>query len=302
MLQAGAVSRRQLLEAGATTAWVSRRVASGRWQRLQPGVFVTHDGPVLWRSRVWAALLYAGPDAALSHASAASAHGFVGQPPRVVDVSIPATRVVAPQAGLRVHRRRDMPRTGGRPPAVERGATVVDLTDRLVGTDDVVGLVCAAIRARARPREILAVIGARARVRHRALLVDLLGEVASGIESPLERRYHHDVERRHRLPGATLQVRQNVAGRWIRADGVYVGLGVRVELDGELAHPGGRTDDDVWRDNAVVVARDEITLRYRWRHVAGDPCACARQVEQALRSRAGTAQGLPCGPTCPVGA
>ena len=45
---------------------------------------------------------------------------------------------------------------------------------------------------------------------------------------------------------------------------------MRVELDGELADAGGRTDDDTWRDNEAVVGTEEITLRYRWSHVVGD--------------------------------
>lgn len=132
----------------------------------------------------------------------------------------------------------------------------------------------------------------------RALLLELLGEAEPGIESPLEHRYARDVERRHGLPRARAQVRDRVGGRWIRADRVYEGLGVRVELDGRLAHPTGRTDDDTWRDNSVVIERSEVTLRYRWRHVAVEPCATAGQVASALRARGWTGGATRCSPTC----
>ena len=299
--QDAVVSRAQVLAAGGTGPWVARRAATGRWQRVHPGVYVAHSGPIPWRSRAWAALLHAGPGAAVSHAAAAYVHGFVAVPPRVVDVSIPAARRVDPQPGLRVHRRRTMPPVLGRLPVVARGDTVLDVVQGLRAVDDVVGLVCVAVRAGMWPQEVLEPLGARRRVRHRALLADVLAEVGLGIESPLERRYHHDVERAHGLPRSRLQVRQHVGGRWTRADGIYEGLGVRTELDGELAHPGGRTDGDVWRDNAVVINRGELTLRYRWHHVAVAPCATARQVEQALRSRGWSGRGRPCGPSCPVG-
>lgn len=117
---------------------------------------------------------------------------------------------------------------------------------------------------------------------HRALLLDLLAEAEDGVESPLERRYQRDVERRHHLPRAQPQVRERLTNGWIRADAVYLGLGVRTELDGALAHPFGRTDADTWRDNAVLIERGDITLRYRWAHVAARPCAVAAQVQAAL--------------------
>jgi hypothetical protein len=297
--QAGVVSRAQLVELGWTGASISRRVTSARWQRLFRGVFVTHSGPVVWRSRAFGALLYAGRDAALSHGSAAFVHGFAREP-SLITVTVPATRTVRAQPGLVVHRRVDMPPAWGRPRRLDRGVTVVDLAAALSSSDDVVGLVTASVRAGAHPEEILAALGGRGRVPHRRLLAELVGNVASGIESPLEYRYHRDVERRHRLPAARLQVSHRLEHGWIRADRLYESLGVRVELDGGLAHPGGRTDADVWRDNAVVVARAEITLRYRWRHVVVDPCGTARQVGQALCSRGWRGSAQPCGPGCAV--
>lgn len=86
----------------------------------------------------------------------------------------------------------------------------------------------------------------------------------------------------------------------MRADCVYRGRGVRVELDGGLGHPGGRTDKDTWRDNAVGMEHLELTLRYRWAHVAGRPCDTAAQVATALRSRGWAGTPTPCGPNCPV--
>ena len=106
------------------------------------------------------------------------------------------------------------------------------------------------------PSTILLALDGRGRVRHRALVVDVLAEVAAGVESPLERRYRRDVERAHGLPISELQVREVLSGRWVRADGRYRPYRTRVELDGQLAHPGGRTDEDTWRDNAALLETD----------------------------------------------
>lgn len=290
----------QLLDLGVDDSVPYRRVRAGLWQRVHHGVYVLHSGPLRWRTRAWAGLLYAGPGAALSHRSAAYLHGLQTAPPWQIEVSVPATRRVAPSDGLRICRRRTMPDCSGKLSRVDRPDTVLDLLDTVRTTDDAVGLICAAVRTGTSPRDVLRALAARPRARRRTLAVDLLGEVAQGIESPLEHRYHHDVERRHGLPHAVLQRRQNVGSLWIRADRVYEGLGVRVELDGEIAHPGGRTDDDVWRDNAVIIALVELTLRYRWRHVAATPCETAAQVAAALRSRGWTARPHPCAPGCPV--
>ena len=299
--QAHCVSRAQLLRLGATPTWISHRVASGRWLRLHPGIYVTHTGEPSWPTRASAALLYAGPGAALSHAAAAVRHGFSRTTPDAVDVSVPHGRKVMGQPGLVVHRRWTMPPTGGAPNAVRPAHTVLDLVADCTAIDDVVGWVCAAVRARVGPGEILAALQERGRVGHRALLADILGDVADGVESPLEHRYHHDVERRHGLPRSRLQVRERLGPHRIRADALYEGLGVRAELDGTLAHPGGRTDADTWRDNAVLVERGDLTLRYRWHHVAAMPCETALQIEAALRVRGWPGRAHPCSPGCAVG-
>jgi hypothetical protein len=292
------VSRSQLLTCGATADWVSRRVLSGRWLRLLPGVYLTHTGQPRWRSRARAALIYAGRGAALSHRSAAFHHRLIEGPGSLIDVSVPATRRVRSQPGVRIHHRDLMPEAWGRLRATSPTATVLDVAS-LPGTtaDEVVSLVCAAARLNVDTVGLAHAARARGRLRHRALLDDLLAVVDGGIESPLEYRYHR-VERAHGLPSAALQVREVVDGLWLRADSRYAEMGVRVELDGRLAHPYGRTDADVWRDNAVLVATREITLRYRWRHVALTPCLVARQVAGALRSRGWQGRARPCGPRC----
>lgn len=270
----------------------------GRWQRLFPGTYVVHNGPVSWRTRASAALLYAGSGAALSHRSAAFVYEFIPREPRVIDVSVPETRRVSPQRGLRIHRRRRMPPAYGALVAVNPADTAVDVAQRCERVDDVVGIVCAAVRLWVRPAQVARAVVARGRLRHRALLLEIVAEVADGVESPLERRFHRDVERAHGLPRSRLQKRERLTRGWIRADALYEGLGVRVELDGALAHPGGRTDDDTWRDNAVLIERGDLTLRYRWRHVASTPCEAAAQVAAALRARGWTGRARPCGPGC----
>jgi len=280
---------------------LQRLATSARWQRLHDGVYVTHSGPPPWRTVARAAVAAAGAGAALSHAAAAFVHEFGGPPPTVVDVTVPHRRRVVDGKGFRVHRasRREI-ELRARLPVVSRADAALDLVQLTSDADGVVGVVTAAVRAGTWPTAIAEALARRPNTRNRTFVAELVRLVDEGIESALELRYHRDVERRHGLPAARLQRRDVVAGWWIRADRVYEAWGVRCELDGAFAHPGGRTDNDTWRDNAVLIERGEITLRYRWSHVAVTPCLTAAQVVAALRSRGWQGRPRPCRPTCPV--
>ena len=292
------VSRRQLIELGLQPGYLASQVRRGAWQSIHPGVAVVHSGPVPWRTRARAALLYCGDGAALSHSSAAYHWEIVRQPPRVIEVSLPWPRRAAPQRGLRIHVRRFMPDSYGVLRVTHPPETVVDLWSRTSDPDDAIALLCDAARARVSLDHVARAAAGRLRLPRRALLDELLAEARSGIESPLERRYRRDVERAHALPGSALQVRDVVGGRWIRADVVYAGYGLRVELDGMLAHPGGRTAIDTWRDNAVLIERGDRTLRYRWAHVIAAPCRTAGQVAAALRLGGWRGNPQKCGAAC----
>ena len=300
--QCRAISRAQVLACGGTASWLRSQVRTRRWQRIWPGVYVTVTGPVPWMTRAHGALLYAGRGAALGPHASAFMHGMTRRPPRSVDVVVPTDRRVTSQPRLRVLVGAPPDRLAhGNPPRLTLVATAMALLAEARDSDRLVAVLCDAVRAGCSTAELRREVDRRPWVRRRRLIADIVAEVAEGIESPLERRYHHGVERRHGLPRAQLQRRQRIENQWIRADRVYRGRRVRVELDGALAHPGGRTDDDTWRDNEVGIAEQDLTLRYRWRHVVGRPCATAAQVARALRSRGWTGDLRPCGPDCPLG-
>lgn len=281
------LTRPELEKIGVSVTWIRAQVDEGIWRRVYPGVYITHAGRQTWETRVVAALAYAGTDAAISHATAAD-WWFENDATRAqrvsstVEISVPARRTVVARRGLRIYRRRTVPAVEGRIPATTAVETAVDLACHAKTEDDVVGVLARALRT-TEPADIRAAVAGRSRVRRRALLLDVLADATAGMESPLERHYHRDVESDHGLPVAELQVREQLPGARIRADCRYRRWQVRIELDGKLAHPGGRTDKDTWRDNAVLLASREVTLRYRWTHVVGTPCRTAQQVVDALR-------------------
>lgn len=74
--QHGVVSRRQLLDAGLTRRMLHGRLRSGHLLRLHPGVYAVGHAQLRREGRWLAAVLAAGPGAALSHRSAAALHGI----------------------------------------------------------------------------------------------------------------------------------------------------------------------------------------------------------------------------------
>ena len=102
--QHGVVARRQLLEMGFDARQVEKRITAGRLHPVWRGVYAV-GRPELGRLGRWlAAMLACGPEAVLSHGSAAALWGFGREPRGVIDVSVRAS-TSRRHRGLRVHRR-----------------------------------------------------------------------------------------------------------------------------------------------------------------------------------------------------
>jgi very-short-patch-repair endonuclease len=100
--QDGMASRADLVGAGVTRDAIDRRVASGRLKRRYRGVYQVGQGPPTDRGRARAALLAAGPGAALNLHAAAWALNLSPSLPAEVDVLYPG-RPRRRQPGLIPH-------------------------------------------------------------------------------------------------------------------------------------------------------------------------------------------------------
>lgn len=301
--QHGVLSRGQALAGGLTDAQIESRVHGGRWQRLYGGVYATYNGTPTRAGTLWAVLLRAGRGAVLSHETAAELAGLVDQPSKLVHVTVPAHRRIAPIPGAVVHisTRIDRSRHPTRKPQQTRvEETVLDLTQQARSLDDALGWAAiAAGRRLTTAQRLLAAMVRRPKLRWRAELAAALGDVGSGCHSLLELRYLRDVERRHALPAGTRQaVTAREGGRWYD-DIRYSGYGTRVELDGRAAHPDDRRGRDRRRDNAGALAGDSV-LRYGWAEVTECPCAVAAEVATVLHNHGWTAMPIPCGADCVI--
>jgi hypothetical protein len=279
--QAGIVTREQAARCGVTDSGLSSRIRSGRWQRVYPGVLATFPGDLPRHARLWAAVLYAGNDAVLSHRTAAELHGLVGRSQGPVHISVPHTRRVTSRAGLVVHRVVDPHRlrhSARVPPRTCVEETVLDLASASRTLDESVGWLLAAVGRRfTTPDRIAAAMRDRGRMRWRRDLAAALADAAAGCHSVLEYRYRRFVERAHGLPAG---VRQQRREGWYD-DVCYPEFGVRVELDGRLGHDGDDRVRDHRRDDAAVVGSGPV-LRYGYADVVSRPCTVADRVAAVL--------------------
>ena len=276
--QGGVVSRQQCLTAGLSPRALERLLADGSWVRVGQGVYVVHGQPVGFVGRCWASVLAGGESAVIGFEAAGRLHGLSVEEPGVVDVFVPRPHRQQPMAPwLFVTAQR---RGRGEPPRTSLEDTVLDIASRMGRDGDLIALLADVVSGRrTSPRRLLTALDDRARFPRRRLVEGILGEVADGVHSVLERAYRRDVEIAHDLPRARRQVM--LAGR---SDVLYEAYGVVVELDGRLGHIGSEAFRDLERDNRNML-RDLITLRYGHRDVVDHPCAIADQVAGALLAR-----------------
>lgn len=296
--QDGVLTTAQVSASGLSSQALQRLERTGRWRRLDRGVYWTSAGEPTWPAWARAGVLLGGEGARLGGTAAGHLHGLVGTAPTRITVLVPSWAVTRSRVKWQFRREGDGVRgpSVGALPRISVEDTVLDLCGT-ASPARVVGLVTDAVGSRRTTAgQLRTTLEHRRRVRHRELLADLLTDVALGVESPLELRYLRDVERAHGLPpGERQQHRPDLP---FRRDVVYRPYGVVVELDGRLGHEGDGRFRDMGRDNRTALG-GELTLRYGTVDVVGRPCAVARQLESGLRLRGWSGWLTPC-PRCPA--
>lgn len=301
-LQAGVVSRQQALRSGWPGGAVAWNVKSGRWQQIYAGVYATFTGPIERNAQLWATVLYCGPQARLSHETAAELLGLIDSRFPLVRVTIPKSRQVRPPDGVVIYRSARVSRPWqpvGLPPHTFIEETIIDLVQDASSPGDVIALVTSAFgRKLTSEPHLRRAADERKKLRWRRELDEVIAMAAGGTHSVLEYRHDRDVQRAHGLPEPVKQA------RFRKADGTngyrdryypqYGGL--VIELDGQRFHPDEQRGRDRERDNQAAVTGS--TLRYRWSDVTRKACETARQEAEALRHRGWGGQLKPCSPGC----
>jgi hypothetical protein len=275
--QWGLVTRAQLKRSGFGDATISRWVRTGRLQRLYPRVYVVGHRVLTTEGRLVASLLYAGPGAALSHASAANWWGLLSHLPRSIHVCAPQRRRWVP--GVYVHRTRRIERVRHRGlPVTPVARTLLDFASvapleslrRAIAEADYLRLLSFdeidAVLGRGRPGS--AALG-RALRRHRPQY--------ARTRSPLEDRFL-DLCEKHGIPLPEV----NVKALGFEVDALWQEQRVIVELDGQAAHG---TTPAVARDRDRELrlrAAGFVVLRYSWHQVTMQPALVAADLRREL--------------------
>lgn len=296
--QAGVVSHAQLKEAGHSHGDIERKLRRKELRRVHPRVYVDHTGPMTWRQRAWAAVLYAEP-AALCWTSLTEPPKDDGGP---IHVAIDRSRKLRPRDGIVIHRvvGLDKRRFPDKPPRLRIEDNALMMTHEADDEIDVVAILADVVGRRGvTARSLARALERFPRLRRRRWIGALLEDLAEGTCSVLEYAYLTKVERAHGLPRADRQVpRRTADGKELR-DVEYRGFGLVVELDGRLGHAVWRAlGRDADRDLDDLALGGKETARLRWKQVFGDPCRTAERIALILRRHGWDGTPTRCGPSC----
>ncbi len=282
--QHGVIATRQLERLGVSSTSISRWRRRGMIHPVHRGVYAVGHPALSQEGRWMAAVLTAGPRAALSHLAAAALWGLIEHAPRQVEVTRPGHTGRRGTAVL-IHHSRELGMAGG-DVTVRAGIPVttvprllVDLAPRL-GSSQLAGLIreatyhdlldAAAVRA-----EVAQARGRRGSARLKAALDGYL-KGSSGSRSGLEERYVR-AARRHGLPMPLVNHRVRVSGGSIEVDLVWPEQRLCVEVDGPAHARAATRREDALRDQLLAGAGHRV-LRCGHRDVE----AGIRRIARAL--------------------
>jgi predicted transcriptional regulator of viral defense system len=282
--QHGVVTRRQLEALGLTRSAVGRRAVAGQLHRIHRGVYAVGH-PVLGRYGRWmAAVLAAGPGAALSHASAAALWEIRASSATRTDVSVPRASGRVKRARLRVHRagalRRDEVTTHHGIPVTTPARTLLDIASSLP---------CRALERALDEAEILELFDLRQL--HKAIDAHRGQRGARALAAALEEHDAGTTLTKSELEELMLAlcktyglerplVNEDVAG--LEVDFLFAARRLVVEADSWRFHRTRRAFERDRQRDAILARAGYRTLRFTHRQMTGAPA----EVAQTIRSSA----------------
>lgn len=291
--QAAVLRRDQLHAARVSSARLSAQLRAERWQECGPVVIVLHNGPLTPEQQRWAAVLDAGPGAALCGRTAATLDGLRDWDDDWVHVLVRRGGRPNPLPGVPVvvhESRRYVPARDRHPmrlpPRTRFERSVVDAAVWTGRRRTAAAIAVAAVQQRrTRAPRLLAELAAAGQVRHRTLLCSVLHDVAGGAEALSEIDFLAFC-RRHRLPRPVHQsIRLDRHGRRRYLDATFErpgGRTVAVEVDGAVHLVVGSYWSDMCRANEIVIGGDRL-LRFPSVAIYLDADVVVDQLRRVLR-------------------
>ena len=264
--------------------------AASYWRRTSylhrtlPRVFAVGSTDHTYESDLFEAVLYAGPEAMLSHMSAAHWLGLIDHRPQAIDVSTPR-RIASVPGVVVVHGRRRLDRTSHLGiPVTTTAQTMLDLA-AVRGRDPVLvrkGLARLDFRSRL---DVGALQAVRGRGRRGS---DRLGWAIVSYEPRFARTLSVSEDEWIVFCEHTDTPKPDAINAWIHGvlcDAVYRDASVIVELDGAGNH---HSPAQIRRDRAndrLLRGHGWLVLRYTWHDVHADPLGVRADLLAALRAR-----------------
>jgi very-short-patch-repair endonuclease len=285
--QHGVVSRAQLLELGMGAEAIRHRLRAGRLHSLGQGIYAVGRPRVTVRGRWMAAVLICGPEALLSHRSAAGLWGLLPRSPDPIEVIVPAD-VAKRRPDIRVYRqvRHLFPR--------RRRVDGIPVTDPVSTLIDIAtcvsdGRLMTAVNAAdhlelvdpERLRQALDSLQRRPGVRRLRVLLDFY--TCSLPQSKLERRFH----RLTRAAGLTLP-RSQVYLNGHRVDFYWPEAGLVIECDSLRYHRSAAKQAADQRRDHDHISAGLTCLRFSHGQVRYEPAYVGRVLAanlERLRAR-----------------
>ncbi|HVL31872.1 MAG TPA: type IV toxin-antitoxin system AbiEi family antitoxin domain-containing protein [Solirubrobacteraceae bacterium] len=287
-LQHGAVSRRQLAEVGFSRHNVDAMVRARWLHRVHPGVFAVGRRALGRHGRWMAAVLSGGPEAVLSHRSAASLHGIRRASSRLVEITVATDRArhVAGVTAYRCARLSSADRT------VVDGIPCASVALTLLGLAAVAG-----------PRQVERALDESEvlRLLDMAAVDDLLRRSAGrrGVASLRAVVTEHAIGStltRSELEERALALCRRAAlplpavnepvlcrpGVWHTVDFLWPAERVVLETDGHRFHRTARGIERDRRREADLVIAGHRVLRATWLQVEGEPARVGEMIRAAL--------------------
>jgi predicted transcriptional regulator of viral defense system len=291
--QNGVVTRDQLEALGLNDQAITKRVARGRLHRIHQTVYSLTPGVMTERGKFMAAVLASGPDAVLSHRSAAYLWGLVSSWEEPIDVTAPNRRGRSPD-GVAAHRDGSLQPVDKTTlhgiPCVTVARALLDLAG--VAPEWEVGKAVAqaeVLRILERPKmqALLRRSGRRRGVARLRLILDTIHPQTKRTRSELERRFLRMCER-----AAVPEPEVNVwlpapDGRRYQADFLWRGSKRIIEADSRRFHD---TDsafvDERKRQQQLELAGWRVS-RCTWEEVEREPHRLALTVQGLITQHEG---------------
>ncbi len=289
--QHGVVAREQLLTLGLGPGAIEHRLRRGRLHRVHRGVYALVKRVPTREGRWMAAVLAAGPNAVLSHRSAADLWGLGPFARRRSEVTVGVRRRAGPDVEVHCAALREDELTERHGiPVTTATRTLLDLAAVLPRHRVERALREAELQRLGDAASLGRLLQRHPRRRGTATLRSILASGRTGenvTRSELEERFLLFVGRAA-LPRPNINAHVEIAGRLIECDCVWPRQGLIVELDGHAAH-GRRSafEADRARDRAFNAAGWRV-VRVTWRQLDRETTALVADL-RSLLTRAGDA-------------